>query len=239
VNSNPNNPSGASIPRGVLEDIVSFAAERNIIIFSDEVFRPLFHDSSIEQPPSIISFTERYRNIIAVSSVSKAFSLPGIRVGWVISPNPELLHQVTLARDFTTISVSLVDQDIATYALDSLVREKILQRSLAICDHNLTALEKFVGKHADRLRWVKPSGGSAAFMCVVDPATGMPVDDTVFCEKLLAETGLLIIPGGRTFGTESDEDFKGYLRVGFVCSPETFERALEIWGNYLDQIGAL
>lgn len=220
----------------MLEGLVSVAAKRNIIIFSDEVFRPLFHDSSIEPPPSIISIAGKYRNVIAVSSVSKAFSLPGIRVGWVISPNPELVRQVILARDYTTISVSQIDQDIATYALDPPVREKILQRSLAICGQNLKALEEFVAEHADRLHWTKPTGASAAFVCVVDPATGMPVDDTVFCEKLIAETGLLIVPGGETFGTDSDEDFRGYLRVGFVCSPEKFKDALVVWGKYLDQV---
>jgi aspartate/methionine/tyrosine aminotransferase len=147
------------------------------------------------------------------------------------------LRQVILARDYTTISVSQVDQDIATYALDPPVREKILQRSLAICGQNLKALEKFVAGHADRLDWTKPTGASAAFVRVVDPATGMPVDDTVFCEKLIAETGLLIVPGSKTFGTDSDEeDFRGYLRVGFVCSPEKFKLALAVWGEYLDQV---
>ena len=206
-----------------------------MIVFSDEVFRPLFHGSSIEQPPSIISFAEKYKNVIAISSLSKAFSLPGIRVGWAISPNPELIRQVNKARDYTTISVSQVDQDIATYALNPPVREMILRRSLTICGQNLIALDTFIAKHADRLRWVKPTGASAAFVCVVDPTTGTPVDDTVFCEKLIREMGLLIVPGGETFGTEIDEDFKGYLRVGFEYFPEKFKDALGIWGKYLDQ----
>ncbi|KAJ5136368.1 aspartate aminotransferase [Penicillium atrosanguineum] len=234
--NNPNNPTGASIPGSVLKDLVSFAAKHNIIVFSDEVFRPLFHGSSIKQFPSIISFAQRYKNVIVVSSLSKAFSLPGIRVGWAISPDPELIRQVIMARDYTTISVSQVDQDIAAYALDPPVREMILRRSLTICGQNLTALDEFIKKHANRLRWVKPTGASAAFVCVVDPATDTPVDDPVFCENLISETGLLIVPGGKTFGTEIDEDFKGYLRVGFVCSADKFKEALAIWGKYLDQI---
>ncbi|KAJ5643316.1 aspartate aminotransferase [Penicillium longicatenatum] len=231
--NNPNNPTGASIPFRVLEEIVSFAEKRGIIILSDEVFRPLFHRPT-ESPPSIIAFAGWYKNIIATSSLSKAYSLPGIRVGWVISPNADLVHQVVMARDYTTISVSQIDQDIATYALDAPVRERILQRSLAACERNLATLGKFIASHADHLRWVKPSGASAAFVQVIDPDIGAPVNDKSYCEELVRKTGLLIVPGGETFGTEDEKDFKGYLRVGFVCSPERFEQALAIWDEYLN-----
>lgn len=140
-----------------------------------------------------------------------------------------------MARDYTTISVSQVDQEIAAYALDIPVREKILRRSLAICKQNLTALEHFIEAHADRLRWVKPSGASSAFVLVLD-AEGAPVDDKVFCEEMIRESGLLIVPGGQTFGTEQESDFKGYLRVGFVCDVERFHQALVIWGQYLERL---
>ncbi|KAJ5627140.1 aspartate aminotransferase [Penicillium herquei] len=236
--NNPNNPTGALIPLDILESIVDFAAERNIIVFSDEVFRPLFHGISPENPapPSIISLAGKYQNLIATSSLSKAYSLPGIRVGWVISPNTELVNQVVEARDYTTISVSQVDQDIASYALDAAVQAQILQRSLAICSHNLKTLERFIVDHSRWLRWVKPSGASSAFVQVLNPESGVPVDDKMFCERMIRECGLLIVPGGETFGTEGKEDFKGYLRVGFVCSTEKFEEALKIWGRYLDQL---
>jgi aspartate/methionine/tyrosine aminotransferase len=235
--SNPNNPTGATIPYAVLADIVCFASQRSITILSDEVFRPLFHTTPAEgAPPSIMSFSGSYSNIIATSSLSKAFSLPGIRLGWAISPNLELIRPITWARDYTTISVSQVDQEIATFALSGPVRDAILHRSLAICAKNLALLESFVAAHADRLRWVKPAGGSAAFVRVLDPNTREPVDDGVYCETLLRETGLLIVPGGVTFGTEAEDDWKGYLRVGFVCEPRRFERALEIWGASLDGV---
>ncbi|KAJ5584387.1 aspartate aminotransferase [Penicillium hispanicum] len=232
----PNNPTGAVIPRAAMEEIVTFAAQRNIIVFSDEVFRPLYHDQETADQQSIMSFAKDYQNIIATSSLSKAFSLPGIRVGWAISPSPELLEPVIIARDFTTISVSQVDQSIATYALG--VQDEILRRSKSICERNLNLLEQFVKSHATRLQWVKPRGGSAAFVRVVHPKTGAAVDDGVLCEKMIHEKGLLIVPGGKNFGTESDDDFKGYLRVGFVCNPEKFEKGLGAWGEYLHALDA-
>lgn len=212
---------------------MSFAAERNIIIFSDEVFRPLFHTETT--PPSIISFSKQYKNIIAVSSLSKAYALPGIRIGWAISPDPEIIEQITLARDYTTLSVSQIDQDIATFALGLGMQNEILARSWEICRINLASLETFIARFPDLLRWVKPTGASMAFVRIIDARTGVSLDDALYCEGLLKETGLLLVPGGKTFGTEGDDDFKGYIRVGFAVAPEKFERALEIWGEYLDR----
>lgn len=222
-----------------MEELVAFASQRNITILSDEVFRPLFHDDAKEVPPSIISFAGQYKNLIAVSSLSKAYSLPGIRVGWIISPNSDLVDQAIMARDYTTISVSQVDQDIATYALSPAVREKILQRSRSICKKNLAILDLFVAKHSSQLSWVRPAGASAAFVRAVNPKTGIPVDDALYCEEIARETGLLIVPGGNCFGTEATDDLKGYLRVGFVCSSDKFEMALRLWGEYMMNLEVL
>lgn len=213
--------------------MVSFAAERNIIIFSDEVFRPLFHVQTT--PPSIINFSKQYKNIIAVSSLSKAYALPGIRIGWAISPNPALMEQITLARDYTTLSVSQIDRDIATFTLGLGIQDGPLDRSWNICKTNLASLGKFIGSYPDRLHWMKPTGASMASVRILDAQTGLPLDDGSYCEGLLKETGLLLVPGGKTFGTEGDDDFKGYIRSGFAVVPEKFERALKIWGEYLDR----
>lgn len=162
--------------------------------------------------------------------MSKAFSLPGIRLGWIITSHCSAeMCWLTQAGDYTTIAVSQVDQEIAAYALSPPNRDKILQRSRAICKHNLGTLERFIALHKDRLRWVKPTGGSAAFIQVVDPATGAPIDDVAYCERLVQEAKLLIVPGGKTFGTEHADDFRGYLGVGFVCAPDKFDNALRLW----------
>jgi hypothetical protein len=68
---------------------------------------------------------------------------------------------------------------------------------------------------------------------VLDRQTGTPVEDDLYCEMVLRATGLLIVPGGNSFGTEAPDDLKGYLRVGFVCSTGQFKRALGLWGEYL------
>lgn len=180
-----------------------------------------------------MGFSKQYKNIIAVSSLSKAYALPGIHIGWAISPNPEIIEQITLARDHTTLFVSQIDQDIATFTRGLGIENGPLGRSWEICRTNLASLEKFVASYPDHLRWVKPTGASMACVCIIETQTGLSLDDACYCEGLLKETDLLLVPGGKTFGTEGDDDFKGYIRVRFSVAPESFGCALKIWGEYL------
>lgn len=145
------------------------------------------------------------------------------------------MGKITLAREYTTLSVSQIDQDIATFTLGLGIENSPLVRSWEICLVNLASLEKLIASYPDRLDWVKSTGTSMAFVRIIDPQTGQPLDDACYCEGLLGETGLLLVPGGKTLGTEGDGDFKGYIRVGFSVAPENFERALKTWGDYLDR----
>ena len=105
--NNPNNPTGATIPKSILQALVDFAQEMDIIILSDEVYRPLFHGISpidSDFPPSIISMG--YNKTIVTGSMSKAYSLAGIRIGWIASRDKSIIEAIATARDYTTISVS-------------------------------------------------------------------------------------------------------------------------------------
>ncbi|KUL84707.1 hypothetical protein ZTR_07608 [Talaromyces verruculosus] len=240
VINSPNNPTGASIPSAVLDEIVKIAAENDVLILADEIFRPMYHGTSpdTELPPSITAWAGTYKNIISTGSLSKGFSLPGLRIGWAVSLNSQIIDEINLARDYVTLSVSGIDQEIATFALSPDIRGKILSRSAGICASNLALLTEFVEewKSKGRLNWVKPVVGASAFVQVFD-STGQPVDDKKYCERMIRETGLLIIPGGYAFGNgeigRDEWDFKGYLRVGFVCEQGLFKEALRVWGEYL------
>ncbi|KAF5645858.1 transaminase type I [Fusarium tjaetaba] len=94
--TNPCNPTGAVLSGEILEQIRDLSKKHNITIFGDEVFRPLFHNDT-PTPPSVISLG--YDNTISTGSVSKAYALPGIRNGWIISPNKDILQRIIAARD--------------------------------------------------------------------------------------------------------------------------------------------
>ena len=220
--NNPQNPTGAIIPKPMLDWLIEIAEERNLIIMADEVYRPLFHSispGSSDFPPSVLSLS--YTKVIATGSLSKAYSLAGIRVGWIASRSSELIEACAQARDYTTISVSQLDDQIAAYALSQSCIHRLLGRNIKLAQQNLATLDKFVENFRWACEWVKPVAGTTAF--IKFSKMGQEIDDVVFCEKLIEETGVMLCPGSRCFG----EEFKGYVRFGFCCETNVLDEGLE------------
>lgn len=228
--NNPNNPTGAVIPERVLRDIISIARSRGVIVFSNEVYRPLFHDADNAPPPMT---TFGYDRTVVTGSMSKSLSLPGIRIGWVASADRSLMAACARRRNYTTISVSQVDDQIATYALSAAVQPALLARNIGLARRNRALVEEFVARHADCCRWVRPGGGTMAFVQFRSAGSGRPVDGEAFCRGLIDEAKVLLTPGSHCFGC--DEDFAGYVRVAFVCETAVLEEALARLGRYLDE----
>ena len=226
--NNPNNPTGATIPKSVLQGLVDFAQEHDIIILSDEVYRPLFHSISptdADFPPSMISMG--YKKTIITGSMSKAYSLAGIRLGWIASRDRSLIEAIATARDYTTISVSQLDDQVASYALSASVLHALLGRNIKLAKTNLALLEAFVNSHNSICSWVKPTGGTTAF--IKFEKNGQAVDDVQFCINVIEKTKVMFLPGSKCFG----QDFKGFVRIGFVCETEVLQEALEKLGQFL------
>lgn len=211
--NNPQNPTGAVLRYPILQGIVDIARQHGIIIHSDEVYRPLFHSlpDDAEQPPSILSFD--YENTVATGSISKAFSLAGIRIGWIASPNRDIIKKCASTRDYTVIAVSQVDDRIATYALSEPTVHNLLRRNIELARKNLETLEEFLKGFSWAVEWVRPQAGTTAFVKFMNK-DGKPVDDVEFCKHLQEQTGVMLVPGSRCFGEGSE--FRGYVRIGFV-----------------------
>ena len=221
LSSNPQNPTGAILPKSLMNALTDFAESKSIPILSDEVYRPLFHSISPlddDFPPSLLS--TGYANTIATGSLSKAYSLAGLRVGWIASRNRELIEQIAKVRDYTTISVSQLDQSVAAFALSPDTIHALLGRNIALAKSNLALLERFVIKHDEYCSWVKPVAGTTAF--VKFEREGKLVDAVTLCKSLQAETGVMLLPGD-CFG----EEFKGYVRIGYVNREEVVKEGLE------------
>ncbi len=220
--NNPQNPTGAILPRPLLEQIVELAEKHNIPLLSDEVYRPLFHGiSPLDKnfPPSILSLG--YRNTIATGSMSKAYSLAGIRIGWLASRSPELVAEIASARHYTTISVSKLDQAVASFALSPDTIHALLGRNIALAKTNLDLLDRWITKHDEYCSYVKPVAGTTAF--VKFERDGKAVDAKALCEALQAKTGVMWLPGDVGFG----EEWKGCVRVGYVNRTEVVKEGLE------------
>jgi aspartate/methionine/tyrosine aminotransferase len=230
VINNPNNPTGARIPTVALADIVEFAKSRHLILFSDEVYRPLFHDlfsADADLPLPVTSMG--YKKTIVTGSMSKAYALAGIRIGWVISPDSGLIHAMAVVRDHATISVSQLDDQVASYALSDAVRPNLLRRNVELVRANLALLSSFADKHSSVCSWVKPNAGTTAFMQF--KKGGKPVDDVAFCIDVIGKTRVFIVPGSKCFG--GGKDFVGYVRIGYVCHTKVLDEALRLLSGYV------
>ncbi|KAJ6095479.1 hypothetical protein N7486_006225 [Penicillium sp. IBT 16267x] len=230
--NNPQNPTGAIVPRDHLEDIVDIARESSITILADEVYRPIFHNISPmdpQFPPSILSLG--YENTIATGSTSKAYSLAGLRVGWIASRNQSIIEACANSRDYTTISVGQIDDAVASFALAPECIHNLLQRNIDLSRTNLEILEKFIEDHRWACSWVKPRAGTTAFVRFTK--MGKPIDDAAFCEKLQEEKGVMFVPGSRCFG--GGEDFHGYVRIGYACETDVLEKGLDALREFMDE----
>jgi aspartate/methionine/tyrosine aminotransferase len=222
VINNPQNPTGAILKKPLLQQIIDVARENDICIMSDEVYRPLFHSIdpvSSDFPPSMMSMG--YPKTVVTGSMSKAYALAGIRVGWIASRDPSIIEAIANARHYTTISVSQLDEQVAAFALDPNTIHSLLARNIQLAKKNLAILDKFVIKNDEAVEWVKPLAGTTAFLKI--HLDGKPVDSADFCKKLLEKTGVLLVPGDTCFG----EEWKGYVRVGFVNHTDVVKEGLD------------
>ncbi|KAF2709461.1 PLP-dependent transferase [Pleomassaria siparia CBS 279.74] len=236
VINNPNNPTGAVLKKPLLQEIIDVASAHDIAIMCDEVYRPVFHSITPLDPgfpPSLLSMG--YKKTIVTGSMSKAYALAGIRVGWVASHDTEIIEKIAEARHFTTISVSQLDEQVAAFALDQNTVHGLLARNIQLAKTNLELLERWVAKNEDECEWVKPLAGTTAFLKF--HREGKAVDSVEFCEKLMEKTGVLFVPGSECFGAE----FKGWVRIGFVCHTQVLKdglaEATKFLRKNLDDVG--
>jgi aspartate/methionine/tyrosine aminotransferase len=172
-----------------------------------------------------------YERTIVTGSMSKAYALAGIRVGWIASRDKSIIELLASARDYTTISVSQVDDRIASYALSASVIHALLGRNIKLAKANLAMLEAFVIKHREICSWVKPTAGTIAFIRF--ERDGKPVDDVKLCLDVLEKTKVMVMPGSRCFG--HDKDFHGFVRFGYVCETEILKQGLSRLEKYLKE----
>ncbi len=193
----PHNPTGHQIGRAELDRIVEIARRHSLWLLSDEMYRLLEHDEADRLPAAC----DIYERGISLSGLSKAFGLPGLRIGWLATREPSLLERWLAVKDYTTICSSAPSEVLAIVALQA--KDWLLERALRIVRDNLMASRLFFGEHGGALAWAEPSAGSVAFPRYLGEGTVEQL-----CEDARATKGLMIVPG-------SLFDFPGnHFRVG-------------------------
>jgi aspartate/methionine/tyrosine aminotransferase len=180
----PHNPTGFMPSRAEFEAIVEIARRHGLYLLGDEMYRFLEHDPASRLPP----VCDVYEKGVSLSGLSKAFGLPGLRVGWLAARDAGVLDRCQEMKDYTTICHSAPSEVLAIIALQA--REAILGRSRDIVGANLAAARSFFAGRPGQFAWLEPQGGSVAFPLWTGPA---PVEE--FCRRMLTDRGVLVVPG--------------------------------------------
>ena len=233
VVNNPHNPTGSILSTSDQAEIIKLASEHNIIVFADEIFRPLFH--STEVPTSLMEHSSYDRTIVA-GSLSKTWGLSGVRIGWVVTRNKEIREACIKIRKWAVQCVSVIDEVVGREILSERCKDRILSNTLSNARANLAVLKNFVEQHKRSVSCCIPKGAATAFVKFSNQKNGQAVDDVKLCLKLKQETGVLLSPGSLTFGSfgpAKGGDFKGYVRVHITVPPERFKQGFESIGAFL------
>lgn len=210
----PHNPTGALLSQEDFQKVLVIAKEKNIIVFSDEMYRFLEQDQEDRLP----SASELCDNAISLFGMSKTFALAGLRIGWLVTKNKDFLRDFSEFKDYTTICSSAPSEILALMALR--VKDLIIKRNLAIIKYNLKLLDGFFSEQAKIFRWSKPKAGTIAF-----PELLLPQKIEAFSADLMAKKGVMLLPA-------SVYDYPGnHFRVGF--GRKNMGKALEKLEDYL------
>ncbi|MDE0743300.1 MAG: aminotransferase class I/II-fold pyridoxal phosphate-dependent enzyme [Woeseiaceae bacterium] len=203
---NPHNPTGHILEQAEMDAIIKAASSVGAWIVADEVYAGTERGDT--KPTR--SFWGQYDRVIAINSMSKAYGMPGLRIGWIVAPE-ELIPEFQLRHEYTTISSTMLGNELANIALDPEVRPKLTQRARELINFGFDTLTDMLSVHGDTYKVVPPQ---ASAMCVV--RYDLPIDSLAFVDRLVHEKSTLVVPGS-CFGLDQH----------FRCSsalPETYLR---------------
>jgi aspartate/methionine/tyrosine aminotransferase len=217
---NPNNPTGARIRAAELDAIAAIAGRHGSWVLSDEIYRGAEVDG--EETPSMWG---RYDRTIVTSGLSKAYGLPGLRIGWIVAP-PPVIASTWSYHDYTSIAPGALSDRLARVALTPARRAKILGRTRSIIRTNLPVTLDWLSSHGDQFQYLSPEAGAIVYV-----RYALPVNSTVLVNRLREEKSVLIVPGDH-FGMD------GYLRIGTGSETGYLRTGLDRLNALLMAIGA-
>ena len=218
VVTNPGNPTGAILNDAARDAVIDAAERTGAWILADEVYT----GAELEGPETP-SFFGRHPRVVATGSLSKAYGLPGLRLGWAVAP-PDLAARLWARSDYTTISPGELTDHLAALALRPDVRPRILERTRGLLHEGIRILEAWF-REAGGFTWRRPDAGAICFA-----RYDADIDSARLAETLRADYSVLVVPGAHF-------DRDRFLRLGFGA-PASLRPALERVGSALAAIGA-
>jgi aspartate/methionine/tyrosine aminotransferase len=208
VVTNPNNPTGAILSSEAMDHIARRADEVGAWLLADEVFLGAERSGT-----ATASFWGRGERVVVVGGLSKAYGLPGLRIGWSVASSQ---HATAIwhRKEYTTIAPTTLGDALAAVALRPDVRPRVLARTRAIVRDNWQIVERWLRTTEGELRWRAPDAGAIVWVRYREP-----VRSTAIAETLRAEQDVLVVPGEHF-------EMDGFVRLGFGMAPADLEAAL-------------
>jgi aspartate/methionine/tyrosine aminotransferase len=216
--TNPNNPTGGVLNEEEMDEVVRAARRVGAWIVADEIYRGAELSGGITP-----SFWGRYSRVLITSGLSKAFGLPGLRIGWVAGP-PRMIEKLWSYRDYTTIAPGTLSDHLACIAMEPQRREAIFARTRGIVRRNLPTLEDWIEGHGDLFDYTPPVAGAIVF-----PRYALPVGSLTLTEKLRLERSVLIVPG-------SQVGMDRHIRIGYGYDAAKLEAGLQRIDRTLEEL---
>ncbi|MCD7948828.1 MAG: aminotransferase class I/II-fold pyridoxal phosphate-dependent enzyme [Erysipelotrichaceae bacterium] len=213
--TSPNNPTGTTFNMEFMKELIDLAKQYDCYILVDEIYRGVNTKTKTLTP----SFSDYYDKAIITSSLSKVFSFAGLRLGWIKS-SKDIIDLINYRRDYHIISSGPLDDYLGSIVLEN--KDKILQRSLDICDRNKKYIRQWLEKES-LVSCVLPDEGTVCFLHYYINMSSLNL-----CERLQKETGVFFVPGC-CFGKEN------YLRFGFAQDYEILVKGLNIFSKWLHE----
>ena len=207
---NPDNPTGYAFADAEMDAIVAAAERADAWILADEVYSGAERVTD-EQTPS---FFGRYHKVLAMGSMSKAYGLPGLRIGWVVGP-ADTLDEIWARHEYTTISATMLSNKLAAIALSPEVRPRIIQRTRDYIRQGYPVLKHWMESHKDTFRFIQPQAAAITFV-----RYNLDMNSTDLIERLRSEKSVLIVPGDH-FGMDH------FVRISFGLPHDYLTAALD------------
>jgi aspartate/methionine/tyrosine aminotransferase len=214
---NPNNPTGAILSREEMDRITAAARRSGAWLLVDEVYRGAERER--EMTPS---FWGRYEKLIITSGLSKAYGLPGLRIGWMLS-TPELVARAWSYHDYTTIGPGPMSDMLARVALAPERRKWLLERTRRILNENYPVIRDWVASHGSLFSLVPPQAGAIAYL-----KYDLPINSLELVERLREEKSVLIVAGEHFL-------MGNYLRIGYGANPEHLRSGLQLTSDFISE----
>lgn len=211
--NNPNNPTGALMGEEILREIVKIAREADAYLLCDEVYRHLTQEDGWCE-----SVSDLYEKGISVSSMSKVFSLAGLRLGWIASRDMDVIHTCLSHRDYNLVSCGMFDEAVAAAALRH--KDKLLARSRQIIRANLEILDGWV-QSEPHVFYTRPQAGTTALVCY-----DFRMPSYEFCRRMYHETGAFVTPG------DCFEEPRS-MRIGYASDTDVLRQGLAAISRFI------